>query len=59
MALRNINLPFEVVATSEINYDAIIAYYAVHESNNFFIQICQVSDQKALFRKAWTKGEKF
>ena len=59
MALRNINLPFEVVATSEINYDAIIAYYAVHESNNFFHTDLSVSDQKHYLEKLGLKVKNF
>ena len=33
MALRNLNLNYEIVATSEIDINAILAYYNVHENN--------------------------
>ena len=44
MALRNINAHYKIVATSEIDENAIISYYFVHKNDNIMISKVGISE---------------
>ena len=46
MALRNLGLDYEIIATSDIDINAILAYYNVHEKSDGKIEDVDLETEK-------------